>query len=72
MILLKILFGLFAPVVFTTILFFIHPLLGILSIIWFTLVEIYVLRRDLIMRLLARIFGKKQIQVLCNAFHTKT
>ena len=56
---LKLLFALIGPIVFTAILFLIHPLLGILSLIWFTLVAIYVLRRDLIMKLLDRIFGKK-------------
>ena len=43
--LMKILIGLIAPVLFTALLFLFNPILGVLSTIWFIGVAIYAIKK---------------------------
>ena len=53
---LKAIWGLILPVIIGIILFAISPILGILWTIWMTLVVIYALRKDLLIRFIEWVF----------------
>ena len=52
--------GLIPAVLFGILLFIINPILGILWVIWMTLVVIWVVRKDIIMKWLGWLFGAKK------------
>lgn len=56
----KALLGLIPAIILGLILFIINPILGLLWVIWMVVLVIYVLRKDLIMRFLERLFGCKK------------
>ena len=53
---LKVIWGLILPVIIGIILFAISPIWGILWTIWMTLVVIYALRKDLLIRFIEWVF----------------
>ena len=53
---LKVIWGLILPIIIGIILFAISPILGILWTIWMTLVIIYTLRKDLLIRFIEWVF----------------
>ena len=56
----KAILGLIPAILFGIILFLINPILGVLWILWIVILVIWVVRKDLIMTFLGRVFGAKK------------
>ena len=52
--------GLIPAIIFGIILFLINPILGILWALWLVVLVIWVVRKDIIMKFLEKIFGAKK------------
>ena len=57
---LRAILGLIPATIVAIILFFINPIIGILWVIWLTILVIYVVRRDLLTKFFHWLFGTKK------------